>query len=169
LQKTGGFTDILIDAIKARVNEAYTELNSILKRNVEKENLDLYEFEKYFNVFEKDMQNTILESLMRGIFDKLIYILHNKMFVFMNLISIANQDSFEKAKLQILWNKSDQFLSTVDDLTQKPNHTEIITDLFECALLENRPEFVNLLIKNNFDLKKFPYAKLVYLYNYKVI
>jgi hypothetical protein len=85
LQETGGFTDILINAINPLDNEAHTELNSILKRNVAKENLDLNKFEKYVNVFEKDMQNTILESLMRGIFDMLIYILHiiNKLFVFM--------------------------------------------------------------------------------------
>ncbi len=85
MQETGGFTDILINAINPLDNEAHTELNSILKRNVAKENLDLNKFEKYVNVFEKDMQNTILESLMRGIFDMLIYILHiiNKLFVFM--------------------------------------------------------------------------------------
>ncbi len=86
----------------------------------------------------------------------------------MNLISIANQNSFEKAKLQIVWNKPNEFLSTVDALTQNPDHTLLLSDLFESVLLENRPEFVNLLIKNNFNLKEFPYDKLVSLYNYQV-
>jgi hypothetical protein len=84
LQKTGGVSDYLInfkennrkDPGKDELLEIF-QSTPVEKRQVTDKNVEAIknfeESETYVNVFDKDMQNTILDTLMKGIFDMFIY------------------------------------------------------------------------------------------------
>ncbi len=84
MQKTGGVSDYLInfkennrkDPGKDELLEIF-QSTPVEKRQVTDKNVEAIknfeESETYVNVFDKDMQNTILDTLMKGIFDMFIY------------------------------------------------------------------------------------------------
>jgi hypothetical protein len=76
LEKTGGCSDILINAKNILEKESYVNnINTFLQTlsQSQKDMIKHEEFKKCINVFAADMPNSILECLMRGIFYFLFY------------------------------------------------------------------------------------------------
>ena len=77
---------------------------------------------------------------------------------------------YENLKLAIQWNRHD--IAKTDIFTGEENfEPNQLANLMEIALIENKPQFVELLLENGLNIKSFlTYRRMSFLYNsHKVI
>ncbi len=76
---------------------------------------------------------------------------------------------YENLKLAIDWNRKDIAKNETLSGDERFNHDEL-GKLLEIALVDNKPEFVKLIIENRVNLDSFlTYGRLYYLYNSKKV
>jgi hypothetical protein len=75
----------------------------------------------------------------------------------------------DNLKLAITWNRYD--IAKNDIFTGEENfHPKDLEDLMELALVENKPNFVELLLENGLNVKQFlTQRRLMFLYNSKKV
>ena len=88
----------------------------------------------------------------------------------MHFLKAQKNESFENLRLALQWNRIDIAKSDIFNGEEKFT-SEQLFKLLEIALVEDKPEFVALLIENGVFLEQFlTYGRLYYLYNsFKVI
>jgi hypothetical protein len=72
---------------------------------------------------------------------------------------------YENLKLALLWNRDD--IAKNDIFTGEEEFKQYeLYHLMEIALIENKPEFIELLLENGLNLNSFlTFRRLIYLYN----
>jgi hypothetical protein len=79
------------------------------------------------------------------------------------------KDVYENLKLAIEWNRIDIAKNEILSGDERFHHDEL-GKLLEIALVNNKPEFVKLIIDNRVNLDSFlTYGRLYYLYNSKKV
>jgi hypothetical protein len=84
-------------------------------------------------------------------------------------LKAKKDDYFADLKLAIQWNRIDIAKSEIFT-GDEHFHPEQLFKLLEISLIDNKPEFVKLLIENGANLESFlTYGRLYYLYNSKQV
>ncbi|CAF0758789.1 unnamed protein product [Brachionus calyciflorus] len=164
LAESKGCADLIVNACNlTRIND-----NSLIKIIQESEIFDKYKgteeyedkilealrylrgilsFRKYINIFKLDNEQDIEMTILRAFFNL------NKNFYFENL------------KLALQWNRDDIAKSYIFTGEEEFKPSQLAT-LMEMALIQNKPNFVELLLDNGLDIKSFlTVRRLLFLYN----
>jgi hypothetical protein len=116
-----------------------------------------------------DIEQSILNALSKGIIvrQRIFKQIKKKTKI---LFFLAKAKTAQKIELAIIWNriniaKEEMKKERLEKLTENELH-----NLLELALLENKYQFVNLLLENEIDLEKFlDIERLKKLYNYEAV
>ena len=117
--------------------------------------------------------------------EKLKFVIDNKSKNLISVVPLHNEDekeielailrSFlsrkhsEDLKLALKWNRID-LAKTYIFTGEEEFEPEQLANLMEMALIQNKPEFVELLLENGVDLKSFlKKRRLYYLYNSHIV
>ncbi len=88
-----------------------------------------------------------------------------KTLILKNLFKIASQNSFKNLELSLKWNLIDIANKDIYNGNLHFEETQL-SQLFEMALIDDRPDFVRLFIENEIDINRFlTYKRLYFLYN----
>lgn len=88
----------------------------------------------------------------------------------MSNVNNLKHQFYENLKLAIKWNRIDLAKSDIFTGEEDFRPSELI-DLMEMALIQNKPEFVELLLENGVSLRKefLTATRLFNLYNSKIV